>query len=470
MDRQTILESTRCDLKRLPLGALEAFVLSQVDGRLTLEEVAEVAGLDFSQAARLARRLVELGAVSALEARPVANRARVDPRAEKPSLRPPPQAATRPERSRSRKSLRVATARAESSVAEEGCDLDDATVTTIASLDATLKTADHYALLGLERGADKKAIKRAYFGLASRFHPDRFFGKKLGASRARVDRIFHRLTEAHDVLTSVSRRAAYDATLAPAAPAAVRKVSRAIRAASRQIEAVTAATPAPAAKSSRRPPPNEQVVPRRSVAPPSRKKSLVPPSSDDRKSHLRTGAIEVKVQARIDLLVGAAESALLANDVAGAANHLRLALEHRDDPRIRVMFEDVDARARALRFDKNLAAARSAELSQRWADAAVFLGRAYEARADSEVASRAAKALRVSGGDLARAAAFAEKAVALAPRNGAYRVTLAEIYLAANRLGRAEEECATARELAPKSESVKALVEAIATKANGKPR
>jgi tetratricopeptide (TPR) repeat protein len=64
MHRGSVLHSVACDLKRLPIGAREAFVLSQVHGRSTAEELAEVTGLELKELLQVARRLVELGALS----------------------------------------------------------------------------------------------------------------------------------------------------------------------------------------------------------------------------------------------------------------------------------------------------------------------------------------------------------------------------------------------------------------------
>src|SRR5947209_393719 len=63
MYRNTILRPVACDLRQLPLGAVEAFVLSQVDGRMMLDEIAVIAGLEFAETSRIAERLLELGAV-----------------------------------------------------------------------------------------------------------------------------------------------------------------------------------------------------------------------------------------------------------------------------------------------------------------------------------------------------------------------------------------------------------------------
>lgn len=43
-----------------------------------------------------------------------------------------------------------------------------------------LANVDHYALLGVSATADTKAIKRAYFGQAKLFHPDRLFRRDVG--------------------------------------------------------------------------------------------------------------------------------------------------------------------------------------------------------------------------------------------------------------------------------------------------
>src|SRR5690606_18900213 len=44
--------------------------------------------------------------------------------------------------------------------------------------------------------------------------PDRYFGKSLGSFKSKLDRVFARMTEAHEVLTRKATRAEYDAYLA----------------------------------------------------------------------------------------------------------------------------------------------------------------------------------------------------------------------------------------------------------------
>jgi curved DNA-binding protein CbpA len=52
-----------CDQKTLPLGRVEAFVLSQIDGRSSVDELASLAALSVGEVARIVLLLHELGAV-----------------------------------------------------------------------------------------------------------------------------------------------------------------------------------------------------------------------------------------------------------------------------------------------------------------------------------------------------------------------------------------------------------------------
>jgi len=66
---------------------------------------------------------------------------------------------------------------------------------------------DHWTVLGVRPGATAEAVKLAYFDASRVFHPDRYYGKNLGSYRARLERIFQRLSEAHEALTEALRHA-----------------------------------------------------------------------------------------------------------------------------------------------------------------------------------------------------------------------------------------------------------------------
>jgi molecular chaperone DnaJ len=63
---------------------------------------------------------------------------------------------------------------------------------------------DYYSVLGVDREADKNALKKAYRSLAMRYHPDR------NAGNAEAEHRFKQINEAYEVLSDDQKRAAYD--------------------------------------------------------------------------------------------------------------------------------------------------------------------------------------------------------------------------------------------------------------------
>jgi len=63
---------------------------------------------------------------------------------------------------------------------------------------------DYYKSLGLEKGADSDAIKRAYRKLAAKYHPDKNPGNKAAEDR------FKEINEANEVLSDPEKRKRYD--------------------------------------------------------------------------------------------------------------------------------------------------------------------------------------------------------------------------------------------------------------------
>ncbi|RYD63110.1 MAG: J domain-containing protein, partial [Sphingomonadales bacterium] len=64
--------------------------------------------------------------------------------------------------------------------------------------------ADLYQRLGVARGADEAAIKKAYRKLAKELHPDRNRDNPKASER------FAEVTQAYDLLSDKDKRAQYD--------------------------------------------------------------------------------------------------------------------------------------------------------------------------------------------------------------------------------------------------------------------
>jgi curved DNA-binding protein CbpA len=97
-----------------------------------------------------------------------------------------------------------------------------------------------YELLEVEPTAPPEEIKTAYFRLAKRLHPDHRVGLKIADDDGILDRLYLRVKEAYEVLSSETERRRYDFALA-------QKAERQARA-----EVFAAANPAP--KGSQSPP------------------------------------------------------------------------------------------------------------------------------------------------------------------------------------------------------------------------
>lgn len=88
-------------------------------------------------------------------------------------------------------------------------DLDPERQREIIELEKAQEGQDHFALLGVGRTASAEDMKQAYLDFSKRYHPDRFGGINLGSFRARIERIYRRVSEAYQVLSNPERRAAY---------------------------------------------------------------------------------------------------------------------------------------------------------------------------------------------------------------------------------------------------------------------
>ena len=65
----------------------------------------------------------------------------------------------------------------------------------------TLRRGNARELLGVADNATQRELKRAYFELSKEFHPDRYFGRRLGSYGALLTRVFESLSRAVKTLS-----------------------------------------------------------------------------------------------------------------------------------------------------------------------------------------------------------------------------------------------------------------------------
>jgi curved DNA-binding protein CbpA len=212
------------DPRSLPLSPTDGFVLSRVDGALTDGDLAVSTGLPEELVLASLTKLEGLGLITfdgtAEKPRPEPTPT-PDPPTAAPTAAPAPTATPTPTAPTPAPAPRAQTpfpkgaplTPEEETALAEDVDLELDFRKAVLGKHRKLE-ADHYEMLGVPRNADRKAIKRAYFELAARFHPDRYFRKRLGSFKIRMEAVFAAVTTANDVLGNRDKRAEYDAYLA----------------------------------------------------------------------------------------------------------------------------------------------------------------------------------------------------------------------------------------------------------------
>jgi curved DNA-binding protein CbpA len=104
------------------------------------------------------------------------------------------------------------------SLLDETLDIDTDVQRKILRVEAGLDRS-YCEILDVEQDANAKEVKRAYFKLSKEFHPDRYFRREIGGYGARLDRIFKKVLEAHEIMSDPELRAELLQSVIPDAPA-----------------------------------------------------------------------------------------------------------------------------------------------------------------------------------------------------------------------------------------------------------
>ncbi len=80
----------------------------------------------------------------------------------------------------------------------------------------TMAQKNYYQLLQIAKTATDDDVKKAYFAMARRFHPDRFDRAESAKFKDQIDEVFDAITNAYRVLNNKEKRSAYDASGGPA--------------------------------------------------------------------------------------------------------------------------------------------------------------------------------------------------------------------------------------------------------------
>jgi curved DNA-binding protein CbpA len=194
-DEDEMISPAAAPPEHLQLVPAEGFVLSRADGTARLCDLVALCGMPETQARHavyglaLAGFLARGGWPQALAG--VA--ARAAERADAPAA------------------AREVAGRTEAGAGDEAAPHDP--LEEVNALLVLAASSDYYEMLGIGRLSDPADVKRAYYALAKRFHPDRFLRTVDDATRSRVENAFAEIARAYETLRDPRERAAYNSRL-----------------------------------------------------------------------------------------------------------------------------------------------------------------------------------------------------------------------------------------------------------------
>jgi tetratricopeptide (TPR) repeat protein len=185
---QRLRQNPRFDPVAAGVGPEDYFVWTRFDGATTLKDLILMTGFATPKAVDIVRRLREVGAILLPGEAPEAVVGRLPATVAAGAAAPVAAAAA------------AAPAGDEPALAEE-VDLGIAERLRILAMHRRIRGSEPLAILGATDATDRKAIKRAYFALSKEFHPDRFYGRRVGSFAARLTEIFEAVAHAYAAVT-----------------------------------------------------------------------------------------------------------------------------------------------------------------------------------------------------------------------------------------------------------------------------
>jgi len=328
-------------------------------------------------------------------------------------------------------------ASAEASRTNVRVDLPDAFQAEIRDLARALPGLDYFEILGVSRGATPDEVRDAFFERSKTFHPDRYFKKELGPYAALLTEIYKRIVAAHDVLRDAKLRSSYQRTLS---------------------DTTSASKPSPFAS---RPKPAAKPA----SAPPAVRGSSLRNRLGLQSPGLVLDSLQKQLEqsrARACKHFEAARAYKASGDWSRAAQLVELALAF--DPREKQYHEELAEILPRANADRAADVRRKAELlllGDRAGAAELLEEAAQLCPTDAELAHKLSTLLLGIGSDLAKAALYGERAVALDEDDLRFRKALASIYRQAGEPQKARMHLQRAWELDPLDKEIRLALQTL---------
>ncbi len=239
-DPGRVLQTTEDPLllyqKMSTLSQSEYFILSRVDGLSSISDILSISPIGEEQTLRCIYGLVSAGVIEPKggpaplpEEVVKAAAAAPPPRPEAPAYRPPPPSPPPPPSAPRveipRPEVQAGKPKTEPPAEPSGPSPEEIAVREdIIEKHASLRGATLYDLLGITITANDQEVKKAYYAMAKKYHPDRHHSPHLRDVHGLLEELFGKITDAYQSLSSPFERNRYDAKIRAEGPAAVAAV------------------------------------------------------------------------------------------------------------------------------------------------------------------------------------------------------------------------------------------------------
>lgn len=160
----------------ISLTEADKYVLSLIDGNLTVKEILSISSLGNFQTMKtlcafISTRMIEIKGMGVLEDKSIVEM-----------------------------------------IKEPRTTADLEFVEKVEDLHKKCQSMDHYSILGIGKKATLDQIRRAYYKTAKEFHPDKHFYISSGTLKSKLSEVFFYITEAYKTLSDPKLREQYDQT------------------------------------------------------------------------------------------------------------------------------------------------------------------------------------------------------------------------------------------------------------------
>ena len=173
------------DIRLTGLSMEEGFLVSRIDGRTSVKDLAVLVCKSKEETAKIVRRLCEVGILQGAQEGELPIELPFDDNDEIDEL------------------------------VDEEVDLSEEDKQRIILMYSTLSTKNYYTLLGLMPQDDARKVKQAFYQRSKEWHPDRFPRGNLGSFEDRISQIYRQIQTAYATLSDPKKKEEYDRAHAP---------------------------------------------------------------------------------------------------------------------------------------------------------------------------------------------------------------------------------------------------------------